>query len=234
GAAEKIVNVTELEVQLYEYFTVAKKEDGSPYSVSLLLAAIRAINSKTKDLFEKRYGEMNRSDALTFEEIRTILSHEATSRDTSNGLLYSCGLYNLGSANKISISAKNADIIADYEKYFSKRPVDANSEFYLYPIGTKAASDISTTDYEVSTITQYQSLSGIARYKRPKDSIQQFALNNLITSIDSSETVASDTQLSLSANTLLATNLYQGFKSAKQIFQGNESCVEYSVPMNLN
>ncbi|CAG8794841.1 1179_t:CDS:2, partial [Gigaspora rosea] len=227
GAAEKIVNVTELEVQLYEYFTVAKKEDGSPYSVSLLLAAIRAINSKTKDLFEKRYGEMNRSDALTFEEIRTILSHEATSRDTSNGLLYSVFVYNaiflvLRGDEHYTLMAdhfhkrKNGD----YEKYFSKRPVDANSEFYLYPIGTKAASDISTTDYEVSTITQYQSLSGIARYKRPKDSIQQFALNNLITSIDSSETVASDTQLSLSANTLLATNLYQGFKSAKQIFQG--------------
>ncbi|CAG8597183.1 22762_t:CDS:2, partial [Gigaspora rosea] len=80
--------------------------------------------------------------------------------------------------------------------------------------------DIGTTDYEVSTITRHRSLSGIACYERPKDGVQQFALNNLITSIDSSETVASDTQLSLPANTLPATNLYQGFKSARQIFQG--------------
>ncbi|RIB21389.1 hypothetical protein C2G38_2176823, partial [Gigaspora rosea] len=88
--------------------------------------------------------------------------------------------------------------------------------------------DIGTTDYEVSTITRHRSLSGIACYERPKDGVQQFALNNLITSIDSSETVASDTQLSLPANTLPATNLYQGFKSARQIFQGNELCVEHA------
>ncbi|CAG8854123.1 14042_t:CDS:2, partial [Gigaspora margarita] len=60
--------------------------------------------------------------------------------------------------------------------------------------------DIGTTDYEVSTITWHRSLSGIAH---------------------SSETVASDTQLSLPANTLPASNLYQGFKSARQIFQAN-------------
>ncbi|KAF0541493.1 hypothetical protein F8M41_005419 [Gigaspora margarita] len=65
-------------------------------------------------------------------------------------------------------------------------PVDANPEFYLYSIGTKTAPD-----YEVSMITQYRFLSGIARYKRPKDSVQKFALNNLITSIDSSETIES-------------------------------------------
>ncbi|CAG8837331.1 7194_t:CDS:2, partial [Racocetra persica] len=59
----------------------------------------------------------------------------------------------------------------------------------------------------------------IAHYERPKDGVQQFALNNLIASIDSSETVISDTQLSLSANTLPTNNLYQEFKSARQIYQ---------------
>ncbi|CAG8649427.1 12224_t:CDS:2, partial [Racocetra fulgida] len=49
--------------------------------------------------------------------------------------------------------------------------------------------DIGTTDYEVSTITRHRSLSGIAHYERPKDGVQQFALNNLIASIDSSEPV---------------------------------------------
>ncbi|CAG8840077.1 14464_t:CDS:1, partial [Gigaspora margarita] len=113
GATEEVDKANELEVQLYEYFTVAEKGDGSPYSVSSLLAAIRAISrfynltvskvrpvnlcdrqafpdlwavldSKTKDLSEKGYSKTNGSDALTFEEIRTILSHEATSRDTPN------------------------------------------------------------------------------------------------------------------------------------------------------
>ncbi|CAG8493808.1 7467_t:CDS:2, partial [Dentiscutata heterogama] len=62
SAAEKVNNVTELEVQLCEYFTVAEKGDGS----------------------------------------------------------------HILSADKILISAENADIIADYEKYFLKRPVNAN------------------------------------------------------------------------------------------------------------
>ncbi|CAG8834600.1 30469_t:CDS:2, partial [Gigaspora margarita] len=129
GAAEEVDNANKLEVQLCEYFTIAEKGDGSPYSVLSLLAAIKAINrfynlivskvrpinlcdrqafpdlwtvlnSKTKDLSEKGYSETNRSDGLTFEEIRTILN---------------------------------------YEKYFLKKPVDANLEFYLYPIGTKTA-----------------------------------------------------------------------------------------------
>ncbi|CAG8716995.1 783_t:CDS:2, partial [Dentiscutata heterogama] len=93
--------------------------------------------------------------------------------------------------------------------------------------------DIGTTDYEVSTITWHRSLSGIARYERPKDGVQQFALNNLIASIDSSETITatSNTQLSLPANTLSTNNLYQRFKSARQIYQGNTKVSESTLQL---
>ncbi|CAG8822074.1 41569_t:CDS:2 [Gigaspora margarita] len=125
-------------------------------------------------LSEKRYG---RSDALTFEEIITILSNEATSRDIPN----------------------------NYEKYFSKRPVDANSEFYLYPISTKAAPRLNRLgqlklktfmrtlaektginwSYSKTLVQRlkdmkYQRSHGIdlyleLRYERPKYDDQQFA-----------------------------------------------------------
>ncbi|CAG8809354.1 2104_t:CDS:2, partial [Cetraspora pellucida] len=213
NAPEDIDNVQELEVQLCEFFAVAEKGDGSPYSVNSLLAAIRAINrfynssvskikpvnlcdrqafpdlceildGKTKDLAEKGYGETHGSDSLSFEEIQSILQHEATSRNTPEGLLYRIFLYNaiflalrggehytlmlknfqkrkdggfdvyiyksktnqrgldnLGAADKISIPVDNSVIIEDYEKYFSKRPVNADPGFYLHPIGTKSAPE---------------------------------------------------------------------------------------------
>ncbi|CAG8730864.1 8200_t:CDS:2, partial [Gigaspora rosea] len=256
GAAEEVDNVTELEVQLCEYFTVAEKGDGSPYSVSSLLAAIRAINrfynstiskvrsvnlcdrqafpdlwavldGKTKDLSEKGYGETNGSDALTFEEIRTILIHEATSRDTPNDhfrkrkdggfdvYIYKSktnqrGLNNLGSADKISIPAENADAAPDYSSINIWYQKNRLGQLKLKTFLRTLAEKIGINYYEVSTITRHRYLSGIARYERPKDGVQQFALNNLITSIDSSETIASDTQLSLPANTLSARQIFQG------------------------
>ncbi|CAG8832208.1 11379_t:CDS:2, partial [Gigaspora margarita] len=163
GVAEEVDNANELEVQLCEYFTVAEKGDGSPYSVSSLLAAIRAINRFYTRLLAK-------------------------------------------SADKISIPAENADIIADLKNIFrkgqlmlilkhlqKKTGINCEERKITNQAGRKTLvqrlKDIDTTDYEVSTITRHRSLSGIARYERPKNDVQQFALNNLITSIDSSETI---------------------------------------------
>ncbi|CAG8834134.1 36713_t:CDS:2, partial [Racocetra persica] len=76
GTTEEVDNVTKLDVQLCEYFTVAEKGDRSPYTVSLLLAAVRAINrfyNSTINLSEKGYDETNRSNVLIFEKIRMIL-----------------------------------------------------------------------------------------------------------------------------------------------------------------
>ncbi|CAG8637020.1 15887_t:CDS:2 [Gigaspora margarita] len=42
------------------------------------------LDDKAKDLSKKGYSETNGSDTLIFEEIRTILSHKATSRNTPN------------------------------------------------------------------------------------------------------------------------------------------------------
>ncbi|CAG8496445.1 11914_t:CDS:2 [Racocetra fulgida] len=69
GAAKEVDNPSELEVQLCEHFTVVEKEDESSYSVSSLLY------------------EINRFDALMFEEIEAILSYEAMFKDIPNRLL---------------------------------------------------------------------------------------------------------------------------------------------------
>ncbi|KAF0541173.1 zinc finger mym-type protein 2-like [Gigaspora margarita] len=162
---------------------MAKKSDGSEYTVSSLLSAIRVIN---------RFYNSNISKVKPVD-------------------LYDKKVF----PNKILIPANNPKIIADYEKYFSKRPVDADPGFYLYPIDTKSApdyslikvwykktqlgqlklktfmkvlakkTDIGANDYKVFTITRYQALSGIASYERPKDGVQKFALSNLMNAIDS-------------------------------------------------
>ncbi|CAG8708617.1 14701_t:CDS:1, partial [Dentiscutata heterogama] len=44
GATKEVDNVSKLEAQLCEYFSIIKKGDRSPYMVLLLLAAISAIN----------------------------------------------------------------------------------------------------------------------------------------------------------------------------------------------
>ncbi|CAG8586325.1 14866_t:CDS:2 [Dentiscutata heterogama] len=74
-APEDINDIRELEVQLCEFFAIAKKADGLPYSVNSLLATIHAINRKTKDLTEKGYSETHESDSLSFEEIQFMLQH---------------------------------------------------------------------------------------------------------------------------------------------------------------
>ncbi|CAG8795168.1 16517_t:CDS:2, partial [Racocetra persica] len=103
GAPEDIDDTSKLETQLCEYFTVAKKNDGSEYTVSSLLSAIR--------------------QSIDFT-IRILVK--------SNLLICATKSYFL--VYKILIPANNPKIIADYEKYFSKRPVDADPGFYLYPI----------------------------------------------------------------------------------------------------
>ncbi|CAG8759485.1 15263_t:CDS:2, partial [Racocetra fulgida] len=184
GVPEDINEASKLKMELCDYFTVTKKEDRSLYSVSSLLAAIWAIKRfYNSNLSEKGYSETNGSDSLSIEEIQQILQHEATSKDTPDGLLnrvffYNAifialqsdehytlmanhfqkrknggfdvfiyksktnqhGLKNLGSADKISISTENLEIIANYEKYFLKRLIDADPKFYLQPIDTKSAS----------------------------------------------------------------------------------------------
>ncbi|CAG8779205.1 2260_t:CDS:2, partial [Racocetra fulgida] len=285
GVPEDINETSKLEMELCDYFTVAEKEDGSSYSVSSLLAAIQAINrfynsstskikpvnlcdwqafpnlweildGKIKDLSEKGYSETNGSDLLSIEEIQQILQHEATLKDTLNGLLnwvffYNAiflalrggehytlmanhfqkrkdggfnvfiyksktnqrGLKNLDSADKISIPTENSEIIANYKKYFLNRPIDANPEFYLQPIDTKSAQN-----YEVSTITRHHSLSFLARYERPKDGVQKSALVNLIDTVNSkTNTIAPQPQ---STTILPNKDLYHGFKTAQQIYQG--------------
>ncbi|CAG8763873.1 8061_t:CDS:2, partial [Racocetra persica] len=142
-----IDNIQELEVQLCEFFAVAEKDDGSLYLVNSLLAAIQAIN---------RFYNSNISK---IKPVNLLIS-----RDTPEGLLYQVfkkrkeegfnvyiyksktnqhGLDNLGTADKISIPANNSIIIENYEKYFLKKPVNTNSEFYLHLLGTKSAPETS-------------------------------------------------------------------------------------------
>ncbi|KAF0509126.1 zinc finger mym-type protein 2-like [Gigaspora margarita] len=165
GVPEDIDDISKLEIQLCEYFTVAKKSDRSEYTVLSLLSTVRAINRfynsnvskvkpvnlydkkvfsslweildrKTRDLSEKSYGETNGSDSLS---LRNSIKDSGFDIFIYKSKPNQCRLNNLGSADKTLIPANNPKVIADYEKYFSKWPVDADSGFYLHSIDTKSA-----------------------------------------------------------------------------------------------
>ncbi|CAG8770117.1 10794_t:CDS:2, partial [Gigaspora rosea] len=221
-APEDIDDTSKLETQLCEYFTVAKKSDGSEYTVSSLLSAIRVINSfiiqiLARDPSEKGYGETNGSDSLSFEEIQCILQHETTSRDTTNysSIKVWCKKIQFGQL-KLKIFMR---VLAE------KTGINCEDRKITNQAGRKTLvqllKNIGANDYEVSTITRHRSLSGIASYERPKDGVQKSALANLMNAMESNiNTKISQNQ---SPVTLPTKDTYQGFKSARQIIKSANS-----------
>ncbi|KAF0495077.1 zinc finger mym-type protein 2-like [Gigaspora margarita] len=143
------------------------------------------------------------------------------------------GLNNFGSADKILIPADNPEVIADYEKYFSKWPVDADPGFYLHPINTKSAPDYLSIKvwYKktqlgqlklktfIKVLTVKTGISCEDRKITNQDGVQKSALSNLMNAIDSNvDKMISQNQPS---TTLSTKDFYQGFKSARQIYQAN-------------
>ncbi|CAG8535587.1 6974_t:CDS:2 [Dentiscutata heterogama] len=97
GAPENIDDTSKLETQLYEYFTVAKKNNRSEYTVSSLLFTIRAINrfynsniSKVTpvDLCDKKSFPTNlassMSSTLTTQDASLLTPQPANSHEFQN------------------------------------------------------------------------------------------------------------------------------------------------------
>ncbi|KAF0433254.1 hypothetical protein F8M41_005108 [Gigaspora margarita] len=105
---------------------MAKKSDGSEYTVSSLLSAVRAINRFYNSNISK-VKLVNLCDKKAFP-------------------------------NKILILVDNPEVIADYEKYFSKWPVDADPGFYLYSIDTKSAPANFVSNMSSTSTTQEASV----------------------------------------------------------------------------
>ncbi|CAG8730912.1 21925_t:CDS:2, partial [Cetraspora pellucida] len=146
-----------------------------------------------------------------------------------------CGIDNPGQADRISVP--NLDHINSiYDKYFIKRPVNADPHFYLQAINSKPeASGIDITghkitnqsgrkttiqllksfgasDYECMTISRHKSQAGFQQYERPKNNVQITTLdsNNLL--LTKKATITAPTQV---PNSITAPT----FISAKKILQ---------------
>ncbi|CAG8790065.1 2860_t:CDS:1, partial [Acaulospora morrowiae] len=118
-----IADVKQLEDELIKYFTVMRKNNGTPYSTSSIrsclfvlnrffnsdLSKIKPIdlndkkifsdlwailNGKFRELSELGYGEIKGSDALTLEEVKIILNNSTTSKESPRGLLHRIFFYN--------------------------------------------------------------------------------------------------------------------------------------------
>ncbi|KAF0518632.1 zinc finger mym-type protein 2-like [Gigaspora margarita] len=208
GAPEDIDDTSKLETQLCEYFTVAKKSDGSEYTVSSLLSAVRAINRFYNSNFSK-VKPVDLCDKKAFPSLWEIL--DGKTRD---------------------LSEKGYDYSSIKVWYKKTQLGQLKLKSFMKVLAEK--TDIGANDYEVSTITRHRSLSGIASYERPKDGVQKSALSNLMNAIDSNvDKMISQNQPS---TTLPTKDFYQGFKSARQIYQ--EASVEASIitpqPANLH
>ncbi|CAB4443730.1 unnamed protein product [Rhizophagus irregularis] len=178
---EYVSSAQELDKQLATYIAEMKQKNGQQYSASSIRCAIAAIhrhlvknsvitgldlhnqatfptfweviNGKIKFLSDLGLNDAKGADALTTDEISTILNHKILDGTTPERLLYRVYFYNAillgiqvyiyhsktnqrgafgsrGKADKILIPY-NEEIISYYEKYISLRPRDADPEFYL-------------------------------------------------------------------------------------------------------
>ncbi|CAG8550641.1 733_t:CDS:2, partial [Gigaspora rosea] len=231
--------------------------DGSEYTVSSLLSAVRVINrfynskiskvkpvdlcnkkafsslweildGKTRDLTEKDYGKTNGSDSLSFEKIQYILKHEATSRNTPSGLLNRVFFY-----NAILFGGEHYTMMVNH---FKKR----KDGFDVFIYKSK------TNQHGLNNLGSANKI--LIPANNPEDGVQKSALSNLMNAIDSN--VNKTIFQNQPATTLSTKNFYQGFKFARQIYQANlvssmfststtqEASVEASIitpqPVNLH
>ncbi|CAB5388505.1 unnamed protein product [Rhizophagus irregularis] len=95
------------------------------------------LDGKLKDITEQGKGEIKGSDSLSLDEVKLMFNSPILSTDTPTGLLKTVFFYNalfLGLRGGVGDTLKipsHPQIISVYEKYFAKRPVNANPQFYL-------------------------------------------------------------------------------------------------------
>ncbi|CAG8595955.1 1739_t:CDS:2, partial [Acaulospora morrowiae] len=81
GTIEDIADVKQLEDELIKYFTVMRKNNETPYSISSI-HLWTVLNGKFYELSKLGYNEIKDSNALTLEEIKIILNNSTTSKES--------------------------------------------------------------------------------------------------------------------------------------------------------
>ncbi|CAB5192860.1 unnamed protein product [Rhizophagus irregularis] len=176
---EQVDSKDELEDQLCHFIHAIKKQDGSDYHTSSLNNCLHSINhhlnekstlpkpinllnkeeyyklwkvynAKVKNLASNGLGAFKGAEGFTEEELLQIINHPTMS--VINPI-----------ANNIQAQGEKLyipnipEIIDMYELYFSKRPTQASTHFYLKPCGIneyefngQCCTDINLNDHKIS------------------------------------------------------------------------------------